>query len=488
MGRMTATSTFLGIPGRWLFFGVAALSLMMFSIDSTIVAVALPTMMNDLHTSLAWVGWTLTAYALAQTVMMPLAGKLAENFGRMRVFIGCVVVFTIGSLLCGVAPNVYLLIFFRVVQALGGGGLMPSAVGIIAEEFPDTRARMVGLFMSVFPVGGIIGPNLGGFIVQNWSWRECFLVNVPIGVVVMLDLIRRLRRRPEKSTRRPLDVIGTALFAIAIVALLCALTFLGEDPSYWRTAPFWALIVTSVAFLAGFIWYERRAEDPILDPTLVVRNPFFAVNLYSFMFGACVFGFFSFIPYYAQVQYGFSPIESGAVLTPRSIAMMLTATISSFLLLRFGYRRPMIAGLAIVVVTLFILSRGVGALDVGPVHLSEFVVLAIPVALGGIGLGLSGPASNNAALDLVPGRAASITGIRGLFRSTGGVLGTALIVLVLELSPDKAAGMRSIFFVLAIGLALTIPIVFLIPDSAREKLQRERAAAVPLAAEAAGGE
>src|ERR671936_2196854 len=162
------------ISARWVFFAASGLALMMFSIDATIVAVALPGMTRDLQTSLAWVGWTLTAYALAQTVMMPLAGKLAESFGRMRVFFACVVVFTLGSLLCALAPSVYALILFRVVQAIGGGGLMPSAVGIVAQEFPETRARMVGLFMSIFPVGGIIGPNLGGFIVEHWSSRECF--------------------------------------------------------------------------------------------------------------------------------------------------------------------------------------------------------------------------------------------------------------------------------------------------------------------------
>src|SRR6185312_945681 len=155
------------------------LTLLMSSIDSTIVAVALPTLISDLHTSLVWAGWTLTAYALTQTVMMPLVGKLAEQFGQMRVFLVCMFVFTLGSLLCGLAPNIYVLIACRVIQAIGGGGFLPSAAGIVAREFPRNRDRMIGLFSSVFPIGGIIGPNLGGFIVQNWSWREVFLINVP---------------------------------------------------------------------------------------------------------------------------------------------------------------------------------------------------------------------------------------------------------------------------------------------------------------------
>src|SRR6195256_5097627 len=142
----------------FLFFGLAALSLLMFSIDSTVVAVALPNMMADLQTSLVWLGWTLTAYMLTQTAVMPLAGKLSETFGRMRVFLVCVFLFTLGSLLCGLAPNIYVLIGCRVLQALGGGGFLPSAAGIVAREFPNNRDRMIGLFSSIFPLGGIIGP------------------------------------------------------------------------------------------------------------------------------------------------------------------------------------------------------------------------------------------------------------------------------------------------------------------------------------------
>jgi EmrB/QacA subfamily drug resistance transporter len=475
-------TTALGLPSRYVFFVLAALSVMMFSIDSTIVAVALPTMMREFDTSLALIGWTLTAYALAQTVMFPLAGKLADSFGRTRVFVGCVALFTLGSLLCGLAPNVYVLIVFRVVQALGGGGIMPSAIGIIADEFPDTRPRMIGLFMSVFPVGGVVGPNLGGFIVEHWSWRECFLVNLPIGVVVLAALAPRLRQA-ERVERKPIDIVGAGIFAVAIVALLCALTFQGQDPGYWRTPPFWALLATSAAALAVFVWHERRVVDPVIDPRLVARHPFLAVNLYNFSYGACVWGFFSFIPYYAGVQFGMSTLESGAVLTPRSLAMMATAIVSSFLLLRFGYRRPMIVGGLLTASTLLMLSQGWTGLDLFGLHVGPFWLLGGQIALGGIGMGLSGPASNNAALDLVPGRAATVSGIRTFFRSSGGVVGTALIVLALELSPDKAAGLRQVFTVMAIGLLATIPLVLVMPDTGRQSAPAQRRSSGPAAAE-----
>src|SRR5215212_7318731 len=220
---------------RWLFFGLAGLTLLMFSIDSTIVAVALPTLIADLHTSLVWAGWTLTAYALTQTIMMPLVGKLAEQFGQMRVFLICVFVFTLGSLLCGLAPNVYVLIACRVLQALGGGGFLPSCTGIVAEQFPETRSRMVGLFASIFPIGGILGPNLGGAIIEHFGWREIFLINVPIGILVVAMLARQARARsttapetspvaatvpPRRVTRRSIDVVGMLLFALTIVGLL----------------------------------------------------------------------------------------------------------------------------------------------------------------------------------------------------------------------------------------------------------------------------
>jgi EmrB/QacA subfamily drug resistance transporter len=463
--------------GRYVFFVLAALSLMMFSIDGTIVAVAIPTMTRELHTNLALIGWTLTGYQLTQTVVLPLAGKLADNFGRFRVFLVCVFLFTLGSLLCGVAPNIYYLIVFRVLQALGGGGVLPSATGIIAQEFPDKRARMIGLFASIFPIGGVIGPNLGGFIIEHASWREVFLVNVPLGVIVLAMLARRVRQ-PERTVRAPIDVAGAALFAGAILCMLTALTLLGEDPSYWRTPPFWALLGAGALSLVAFVWQERRAADPILDPSVVLRRPFPAVNAYNFLFGASVFGFFSFIPYYATVQYGMTPAQSGAILTPRSLVMMATAAFASFLLLRFGYRLPMMGGMLLVASSLLLLSRGWTSLTIAGVELGPFVVLAIEVALAGLGMGLAAPASNNAALDLWPERAALITGIRGMFRSTGGVLGTALIVLWLEASPDKAAGMRTIFVVLAAVLLTTLPLALLIPDSARQRRVALRQAAV----------
>ncbi|MFN8635581.1 MAG: MFS transporter [Chloroflexota bacterium] len=462
---------------RYLFYGLAALCMLMFAIDSTIVSVALRTLVTDLDTSLALAGWTLTGYALTQTVAMPVIGKLAEQFGQMRVFVICVVIFMLGSLLCGLAPNIYVLIACRVLQAMGGGGIMPSAVSIIARVFADQRNRMLGLFTSIFPLGGIIGPNVGGLLLEHFSWRVLFLVNAPVGLIVVPLLIRQIAAYDRRATdtaapARKLDLLGAGLFAGAIVALLMDLTFVGQDPSILHTPTFWLLLVASGALFVVFYRHERRVEQPIIDLELVTKHPFLVVNVHNFLFGACVWGCFSFVPYFAAVQYGMGPLESGAILTPRSVTSILLGTVTSFLLVRLGYRWPIVAGLAIIAASNVILGQGWNGAEVGPVTVAPFLLMASIVAFSGLGTGLVMPASNNAILDLVPERAGIISAMRGMCRSTGGIIGTALIVVILEMSEDKAAGLRLAFTAYGIMLLAAIPLTFLIPDMPRELRQR----------------
>src|SRR4051795_10150238 len=190
---------------KYIFFGLAALGVLMASIDSTIVAVGLPQLEKGLQAPLIWVGWTLTAYQLVQVVMLPLAGKLSDSLGRRRVFLFCVGTFTLGSLLCGLAPSIGFLIVARAIQAIGGGGLMPSAVGIISDHYRERRAQARGLFTSVLPIGGVLGPNLGGFILEHWTWRDMFFVNLPIGVVVFVGALLMLKG-DVKTQSRHIDV------------------------------------------------------------------------------------------------------------------------------------------------------------------------------------------------------------------------------------------------------------------------------------------
>src|ERR1700689_4679249 len=212
--------------GRHVVFAVVSLALLMSSVDQTIVATALPALQRDLHTQLNWSSWTITVYALGQVVVMPLAGKFGDQYGRKQVFLGAAVLFTVASLCCGLADNIYLLIVLRAVQAIGGGAFMPSATGIISELFGENRDRAIALFASIFPIGGIVGPVLGGVFVTYWSWRGIFLVNIPVGIVLIalaMVVIPDIARRPETH----LDLRGVALLGGTLLSAMLGVGYLG---------------------------------------------------------------------------------------------------------------------------------------------------------------------------------------------------------------------------------------------------------------------
>ncbi|MSQ25007.1 MAG: MFS transporter [Dehalococcoidia bacterium] len=473
---MTTARDSFGAPRRaYLIFAIMSGSMLIASIDGSIVSVALPTLETELHTSLAWIGWMLTAYALAGVSVMPLAGKLSDEWGRKRVFLISVALFTGGSIASGLAPNIYVLMVCRTIQALGGGAFFPSAVGIISETFGARRQTFVGLFSSVVPLGSIIGPNIGGVIVDHLSWRWLFFVNAPTGVVLLLAGLRYLPKNSPRGGRRGLDLRGTGLFAGGVGSILFAMASAANSGGYMRRPEVWVLLALGVALLVIFWRHESRTETPLMDLQLLKWRPLLAANVYNFVYGACVFGFFQFIPYYAQVGYGMSASQSGAILSPRSVTMALFAVASSFLIVRTGYRRPMLAASLILSLSLLLLGLGLRHISIFGQGIPISVWLGLVVGFAGAGFGVGSPASTNATLDLVPGKAAAITGIRGMFRQTGGAIGTAVVVLALSLTPDKREGMQHIFLALSAGLLLTIPLIFMIPDTAWERRRPKQA-------------
>jgi EmrB/QacA subfamily drug resistance transporter len=465
------------IESRYLFFALAALAVLMAAVDGTIVVVALPQLMAGLDAPLTWVGWTLTAYQLVQVIVGPVAGKLSDTLGRKRVFMFCVGAFTVGSLLCGLAPSVGLLIVFRAIQAIGGGGLMPSAVGIVSDQFPKHRAQAIGLFTSVFPIGGIIGPVLGGYILHNWSWRELFFVNVPLGIAVIVGMHWLLTERATEQRGLDVDFVGLALFASSVLALMYGMTELGNNVALVSSPLLWGLFAASAVLFALFLRRLRTVPNPVVDYELLAKNPFLAANLYNFFFGAVAFGFFSFMPYYAVEVFGLSAFESGVVLTPRAIVMIAVSTLASLFVIRLGYRWPMLLGMLLVGVTQVLLGQGWTSVQVGGVTWGGFGLLATIVSFSGIGQGLASPASSNAGLDLAPKKAAAIAGLRGMFRQTGGVIGIASVVLALSFFPDRAHGITVIFLALTAVLVITMPLTLMIPDTARQQRQAEQRAA-----------
>ena len=210
---------------RGVVFAIVALALLMMSIDSTIVATALHSLRRGLQTSIDWAGWTITAYSFGFVVILPISGKLSEQYGCRRVFLGSVIAFTLASLCCGLADNIYVLIALRGLQAAGGAGFTPSATEIIVDHFGDARDRAVSLFGSIFSIGAMIGPIFGGLFVSYWTWRGIFLVNVPIGVaVIVLALCYVPRDRSRKGGTRREWMPPVWCCSVAVYSPACSLS------------------------------------------------------------------------------------------------------------------------------------------------------------------------------------------------------------------------------------------------------------------------
>jgi len=448
---------------RYLIFGSAGLSLLMFSIDSTVVAVAFPHFIKDLDTNVLWAAWTISIYLVAITSVMPLMGKLSDSLGRKPVFLASLILFTTSSLACGLAPNIYSLVVFRFLQGIGGASFLPTAAGIVSDQFPEHRERAIGLFTTIFPIGGIIGPNLGGWIVSQYSWRYIFYINLPIGMG-LIPLIMILLKDSTILSRPHIDFVGSAFFFGTILFLMLGLNLITEGFSISSLLLTALFLIVSFSFLSLFFRHEKKESNPILDMVLLRSKPFLAANLYNMIVGAGVLGIFSFIPFYATSVHKLSALASGMILTPRSLAVIPASAVTSFLLKRWGYRWPMVSGLIIVSLSTILLGgEGFQLLRMIGYHLGVAEILAILMMVTGIGIGIALPASNNACIELMPEKVATIVGLRGMFRSVGGAFGISLITMILHLSSTPANGFRTIFIIFGLGLLLTIPLVFLMP-------------------------
>jgi hypothetical protein len=314
-----------------------------------------------------------------------------------------------------------------------------------------------------------------------------FFINLPIGIIVFVGALLMLKG-DVKTQSRHIDVLGLALYAGAIMILLSAMTAVGQDPALWQSPLVWVALAASIGLVALFLRHIRRTPEPVMDYTLVARRPFLAANLYNMVFGASVFGASSFVPTYAISHFGMSALLSGSVNTPRSIVMSLTSVVASMWIIRTGYRIPMVVGVCLVSLSMFLLGTGWTEVQIGSTTFGGFWLLASMLAIGGVGMGLSAPASGNAALDLAPDRAAALTGVRGMFRLTGGMLSIAGIVLALTYFPDRGAGLVAIYSVLSLAVLVAIPIALSIPDTARQRWRQLQATPAPASSSAATAE
>jgi EmrB/QacA subfamily drug resistance transporter len=409
-----------GLTGRALTTVFAALMLGMFlaALDQTIVSTALPTIVGDLG-GLDHLSWVVTAYLLASTISTPLYGKLGDMYGRKPVFQAAILIFLAGSMLAGLSQSMGELIAFRAIQGIGAGGLIVGAQAIIADIVPPRqRGRYMGLFGAVFGVASVAGPLLGGFFVDNLSWRWVFYVNMPLGAVAVAVVALRLRLHVPHHRHR-IDYVGAALLSGGVASLIMLTTW-GGNQYAWGSRVIVGLGIVGIVLLAAFLWQEQRAAEPIIPLSLFKSRVFNVSSAMGFAVGMAMFGAIVFIPLYLQLVYGASPTSSGLRMLPLMAGLLVAAIASGRIISRIGrYKAFPIAGTAILVGGMFLLSRlGVGTAP----WLASLYMLVVGVGIGLVMQVLVLVVQNDAR----PENMGVATSTATFFRSVGGSFGVAI--------------------------------------------------------------
>ncbi|GAA2851349.1 DHA2 family efflux MFS transporter permease subunit [Pseudonocardia halophobica] len=430
------------LPRRRAVFAVVGVALLMFSLDQTSVATALTTLERDLGATLAWTSWTVTIYAVGQILALPLGGRLGEQFGRRRVFLWAVATFTAVSCACAATTDIGQLIACRFVQGLAGGLMLPAANGIVAHAFGRDRDRALALFTSVFPIGAILGPLVGGVILTVWSWRGIFLVNLPIGALLVVAGALLIRDPPRTRVER-VDVAGIVLLTLALLATMVAITRVGSIGD-GVAGPVGVVVAGVVALAAGwfFLRHARRHADAVVPARLLSGGGLGIMNTTNVLFGAAIIGFSALLPLYAQVRYALLPLAAGVLLTARAIGTIASSGVSVALLRRVGHRPLLLVGLGGIVAGLVL-----GALP--PAGVSPAVWLTAAAAVTGLGMGLAGPAANNAGMHLVRDDVTAVSGLRIMFRQIGGIAAVSVTTAAVTASDDPGLAAAICFVVLA---------------------------------------
>lgn len=399
------------------------LGMFLASLDQTIVATALPTIVGDFHRS-DLLSWVITSYLLASTASTPLWGKAGDLYGRKRVFQLAIVVFLLGSVLCGAAQNMLELIAFRGIQGIGGGGLISLVFAIIGDVIPPRqRGRYQGYFGAVFGVSSVVGPLAGGFAVDNLSWRYIFYINLPLGIAALV-VTNRVLRLPLRTRQVLIDWWGALLLVLGVSSILLATQSGGTDYP-WDSWQIVGLFVLGAVLLVGFLVRERLAPEPILPLGLFRLQVFSISNLIAFVSGVSMFGALAFLPQYLQLVHGVSATASGLLLLPLLIGVLVMSISSGRYISRTGrYRWFPLVGTSLVSVGLLLLTR-IGA------HTS-LVVVGCYILIFGAGLGLFMQVLTLVVQNAVPMSQMGVaTSSVTFFRSMGGAIGASALGAVL---------------------------------------------------------
>ena len=406
-----------GHPPIRLIFSALLLVMLLAALDQTIVSTALPTIVSDLG-GLESLSWVVTAYLLASTIVVPLYGKFGDLFGRKIVLQTAIVLFLLGSVLCGVAQNMTQLVLLRALQGLGGGGLMVVTMAAIGDIIPPAdRGRYQGMFGGVFGLATVVGPLIGGFLVEHLSWRWIFYINLPLGIVALLVIGTAFKPHIVR-VKHEIDYMGAAFLASA---LTCIIMFTSQGGTIlpWSSPQLWFTLALAILSIAGFIYEERQAAEPIIPLALFRERTFVLSSLIGFIVGMALFGSVTFLPLYLQVVKNSTPSEAGMQLLPLMGGLLLTSIIGGQIISKIGrYRYFPIIGTFIACVGMFLLASIDNAT---PLH-----TMYLYMGLLGAGLGMVMQVLVLAVQNSVAYKHMGVaTSGAMMFRSIGGSIGVA---------------------------------------------------------------